>query len=87
MYLEEAKLALPNYSPSLSTIYTVFNTDRTLSYRIISYHTYTYTTEHTYITEHTYYVHTAYIHRTTILWQICRVYSYNLLYSSPDKNA
>lgn len=86
MYLEEAKLAMPNYSPSLSTIYTVFKTDRTLSYRINSYHTYTYTTEHTYITEHTYYVHT-YIHRTTILWQICRVYSYNLLYSSPDKNA
>lgn len=62
MYLDEAKLAMPNYSPSLSTIYTVFKTDRTLSYRIFSYHTYTYTytTEHTYITEHTFYVHTSY---------------------------
>lgn len=58
MYLEEAKLAMPNYSPSLSTIYTVFKTDRTLSYRIISYHTYTYTTEHTYIHNRAYILHT-----------------------------
>lgn len=65
MYLEEAKLAMPNYYPSLSTINTVFKTDRTLSYRIISYHTYTYTTEHTYITEHTYYVHTTYFIHTS----------------------
>lgn len=69
MYLEEAKLAMPNYSPSLSSINTVFKTDRTLSYRIISYHTYTYTTEHTYITEHTYYVHTSYILHTYIVLQ------------------